>query len=296
MPDEKGLFRTVADLGAYDRIYDDCIATWPLTPEPVFLETPFGRTHCLKIEQCDGPPLILLHGGQSSSVIWQDMVAGLAKSHRLYALDIPGDYGKSLPAGRFRGLSPLMGWLTEVMDALQLDRARFLGFSYGGWITLHFCRQHPERVNKAALIAPAASFLPLRPAFLLRAIWSMIRPTDKVLRSFYLWASEPACHQNPDYMERMLRLVTLVKAGRKSRGIFINPTVFKDDELQSISVPLVLLIGEHEVIYDPRKSLDRARRLIPGIETHLVPRASHDLVYANPGFAVEKIAAFLEKD
>ena len=50
------------------------------------------------------------------------------------------------------------------------------------------------------------------------------------------------------------------------------PTVFSDDELRAMRVPTLLLIGDHEVIYDPATALARARRLIPDFEGELVPR------------------------
>ena len=57
----------------------------------------------------------------------------------------------------------------------------------------------------------------------------------------------------------------------------IMPTVFSDDELRALDVPVLLLIGEQEVLYDPAKALVRARQLMPKFEGELVPDCKHDM-------------------
>jgi pimeloyl-ACP methyl ester carboxylesterase len=68
---------------------------------------------------------------------------------------------------------------------------------------------------------------------------------------------------------------------------------FSDDELRSLRVPSLLLIGEEEVLYDPVRALSRARQLIPGLVGELIPGASHDLVFRQPEIVDERLLAFL---
>ncbi len=53
--------------------------------------------------------------------------------------------------------------------------------------------------------------------------------------------------------------------------------VFSDEELRALPVPVLLLIGENEVIYDAAESLARARRLIPNFHGELVSGCNHDM-------------------
>jgi pimeloyl-ACP methyl ester carboxylesterase len=55
------------------------------------------------------------------------------------------------------------------------------------------------------------------------------------------------------------------------------PSVFSDAELKALHVPVLLLIGENEVIYDAAEAVDRARRLIPDFRGEVVPGCSHDM-------------------
>jgi pimeloyl-ACP methyl ester carboxylesterase len=56
-------------------------------------------------------------------------------------------------------------------------------------------------------------------------------------------------------------------------------------------VPVV--IGDRERIYDPHKALERTARLVPGIETDLVPGGGHILAMQLPDVVGERVLAFL---
>ncbi len=44
-----------------------------------------------------------------------------------------------------------------------------------------------------------------------------------------------------------------------------------------MTVPTLLLIGDHEIMYEPHKAIDVATRLIPGLQSELIPNANHML-------------------
>jgi pimeloyl-ACP methyl ester carboxylesterase len=53
------------------------------------------------------------------------------------------------------------------------------------------------------------------------------------------------------------------------------------------------LLGDHEIMYDPRQALDRAARLVPGLQTDLIPHAGHVLNSDQPAIVDERILRFL---
>jgi pimeloyl-ACP methyl ester carboxylesterase len=57
-----------------------------------------------------------------------------------------------------------------------------------------------------------------------------------------------------------------------------NP--LSDDELTSMHMPVLLLMGDREVIYDAAEALARARRLIPDFEGAIVPGCRHDMCFS----------------
>ena len=101
-----------------------------------------------------GSPLILVHGGGMWLYSFRHNIPALSAHFSVFALDMPG-YGYTLPlsARRCYGLEDTSKVLLQFMDRLGIDRASFLGHSWGGGWVLHFAHRHPERVEKLVLVA-----------------------------------------------------------------------------------------------------------------------------------------------
>jgi pimeloyl-ACP methyl ester carboxylesterase len=81
-----------------------------------------------------------------------------------------------------------------------------------------------------------------------------------------------------------------------SETMRVMPTVFSDEELRALRPPVLLLIGENEVIYDSEEALDRARRLIPDLEGEIVPKCGHDISITQHGIVDARALEFLQED
>jgi len=104
-----------------------------------------------------GPLVVVLHGGPGASHDYllpqYDL---LASGRELFYYDQRG--GGRSPAPRE---APL-GWQAHVADlegiriALGRERLTLCGYSWGGLLALLYTLRHPERVERLALVAPAA--------------------------------------------------------------------------------------------------------------------------------------------
>ena len=116
---------------------------------------PVKNVHYLEIGT--GKPLILIHGGGSHASEWINILKPLSTYYHLYVVDRPGcgltdnfdytgvDFRKSA-----------VEFVNSFMNALGLDVASFMGQSMGGYFSICFAMQYPERVKKLLLIgAPA---------------------------------------------------------------------------------------------------------------------------------------------
>ncbi|MEV6597574.1 alpha/beta fold hydrolase [Actinoplanes sp. NPDC051346] len=82
-------------------------------------------------------------------------IEGLSQRLRVHAVDVIGEAGLSAPARPPLGSPAYAEWLDDVLDALGLDAAAFLGVSLGGWLALDYAVRRPRRVNRLALLAPS---------------------------------------------------------------------------------------------------------------------------------------------
>lgn len=75
----------------------------------------------------------------------------------------------------------------------------------------------------------------------------------------------------------------------------VLPTLFLDHELRAMHVPTLLLIGEHEVIFEAAAALARARQLIPDVEGELVHGCRHDMCFSQHRLVDARVLGFLKK-
>jgi pimeloyl-ACP methyl ester carboxylesterase len=102
----------------------------------------------------DAPAVVLLHGFGSSLQTWDVWAKGLATTHRVVRIDLPGSgLSPPDPAYDYRDERSL-DMLIALMDSLGLQRASLVGHSMGGRIAWTFAAKFPERVDKLVLVAP----------------------------------------------------------------------------------------------------------------------------------------------
>jgi pimeloyl-ACP methyl ester carboxylesterase len=190
-----------------------------------------------------------------------------------------------------------MDWMTDLFDGLKIERADLIGNSNGGFFALETALYLPKRVKKVVLISPAATFVQiwawwwhlLIPAHIIAPLIGSERMIQKAYA--WLWQDFPMdeCYAN-------LRTISKVAGARYRPSInSAIPRVFSDEELRNIRTPVLLLIGDHEVIYKPASAIRRATRLVLGLKAEMIPNANHSAQYTAPDFVNTKILEFLHE-
>jgi 2-hydroxy-6-oxonona-2,4-dienedioate hydrolase len=101
----------------------------------------------------DRPALILVHGLVVSSRYMVPIAELLSAHYRVYAPDLPG-FGKSGKPPHVLSLVELSNTLAAWMQEANLERAAFLGNSFGCQIIADLSVRHPGRVERAVLQGP----------------------------------------------------------------------------------------------------------------------------------------------
>ena len=256
----------------YFAAYDAVLARWPVPVESVDLRSPYGTTRVHVCGPRDGAPLVLLHGGGSTSTVWFANVGELSRAHRVYAVDTIGEHGRSVNDGR-RINSPagFMDWLDGLFDALDLDSANLCGHSYGGWLALSYALHAPHRVNRLALLDPTDCFTGLSLSYRLRAVPLLVRPSAARMRALITWETAGA-PVDPAWLKLKCLGVEFPSAK------IVIPRRPSADRLRALTVPTLLLLAQRSRAHDITKVSANARRLIPHLTTAVLPDVSHHMV------------------
>lgn len=281
------LFKTPAGRTNMMQAYQTILQHWPVPYDEIEVETRFGTTHVVTSGALEAPPLILVHAFYATAMVWKTNVEALSRDHRVYAVDCIGEPNPSVPLRPISSRQEFAQWWTDVLDALEIERAFMVGNSNGGFLTLNQVLHTPERIRKAVLISPAATFVQMWPFYFNFFLPVLIGRKPWIQRGMR-WCQQ-GLPMDGDWEQ--LFLASLLE-GRSQNRIF--PAVFNDEELKQIRTPVLLLIGDHEVIYKPQKAIARATRLVPDICAEIIPSANHIAGISNPDFVNNRILQFLD--
>jgi pimeloyl-ACP methyl ester carboxylesterase len=109
----------------------------------------------------DAMPVVLIHGFGASSYSWRKVQPGLSQRYRTLAIDLNGfGYTQRPRDAESYSREGQVKLILGVLDALGIERAHFVGHSYGGALTLWTAADHPERVRSFVLVDSAAPTYP----------------------------------------------------------------------------------------------------------------------------------------
>jgi len=292
-------FRTESAEIPYMAAYDAVLAKWPVAYEEITVPTRLGPTHVIVSGPADAPPLVLLHAAMATATVWRPNVEALSEHFRVYAVDIVGQGGRTVASRKVKSRQNYADWLNDLLDGLGIARASIVGNSYGGFIALNHAALAPERVDRMVLISPVGlvSWMPVLRSMIYQGL------KGALLRVFDSDAPGP-----PDILavisreagfnaedEDWLALGRQLMDGSK-RINMIMPGVLSDAEFRAIRAPTLLLIAEHEFLYEPDSTLRTAMARMPGLTGEIVPGAHHLAAMAQPDAVNARIVAFLQAD
>jgi pimeloyl-ACP methyl ester carboxylesterase len=206
---------------------------------------------------------------------------------------------KSEPIRPIRNHSEFKQWMTELLDGLQIQSTHFIGNSNGGFFALETAYLLRERTKKVVLISPAATIVQIwafwRKLIIPAHIIAPLIRSERMVHNSYDWLWQGFPRDPADTCLKSIAVVAGYPRYRPSINSFA-PHVFSDAELRQIQAPVLLLIGDHEVIYRADQVIRRAARLVPNLRAKIVPNANHSAQYTAPDVVNQEILEFLEND
>lgn len=108
--------------------------------------------------QGEGEPVLILHGWGCSKDTVQSITEHIAKTHRAYALDMPG-FGETPPPNEVFGIEQYTQVVEKFCRKLNIENPILIGHSFGGRISILFSSRN--QTSKVMLV-DAAGIIPKR--------------------------------------------------------------------------------------------------------------------------------------
>ncbi|HEX8517185.1 MAG TPA: alpha/beta hydrolase [Bacteroidia bacterium] len=273
----------------YIQSYDRALSLWKTPFEEKDIRTKYGNAHVIISGAENAPPLVLLHGMNASSTMWYPNIIALSSQYRVYAVDFLLEPGKSLCNAEIEGTDAIVSWYMGIFDELGLKKFSIVGASRGGWLSINIALHAPSRINKIVLLSPAQTFTWIIPnPKILKNITYTLSPKRKKLRHVL----ETMTSNVDNISQVFINQYYIATREATVNKCMLQMTPFSEDELRSLKMPVLVLIGDKDII-NGKKSMEKARRLIPGVQTEMISRAGHFLSIDQAEEVNKKVLAFL---
>jgi pimeloyl-ACP methyl ester carboxylesterase len=241
-----------------------------------------------------GPAVVLLHGGLNDSRLWDEQMKSLSKHFRVVRYDLRG-FGRS-------NAEPVEFWPTEdlraLLDFLKIERATLVGLSLGGIVAADFALEHPERVERLALVGSGLRGSKLPPdekAVAARRVGAS-EGAEKYFEAFLQSDLLAGLRDRPRARELLRRMmVENYKANAYvSAGYSQSPEPPTAERLAQIKAPTLVVVGS----LDGRTLQSIADTLaanIPGARKVVINGASHHPPVETPREFDRALLDFLRK-
>ncbi len=223
----------------------------------------------------NGLPLLLLHAFPFDRTLWRSQIAGLQHIYRVIAPDMRGFGHSSDTDGEAVAMEQYAADVKALLDSLNISQAVVGGISMGGYITLAFYANYPDRVkglllantratmdspeSKQARLDNAQKVGEMGPSFLFDSMASnMLGPTARVelqiaVRSMMSW-------------QHRLGIMSAL------RGMAARPD--RTSLLRFATVPTLIITGSVDALIPPGDS-EAMHALIPDSTLVILPEAGH---------------------
>lgn len=114
-----------------------------------------GENMISYMDQGVGHCVVLIHGFCGNHNYWKYIVPHLVKKNRVLTIDLRGHGDSSTPKNDYE-ITDMAEDIVMLLNSLQIERATLIGHSLGGYVSLAFAENYPEKLSGLSLVHSTA--------------------------------------------------------------------------------------------------------------------------------------------
>ena len=181
-----------------------------------------------------GEPLVLIHGAYMSVDLMAPLLAPLAGSRRVIAMEQQGQ-GRTADIDRPITYEQMADDTAGLMEALDVASADVVGYSMGAAVALQVALRHPARVRK--LVVASASYT--SDGMHAEAFEMFPTITPELFAGSPIEAEYLRLAPNPDGFPKLVEKLVALDS---------TPFAWPEDEIRAIAAPTLIVVGDSDVV------------------------------------------------
>lgn len=233
------------------------------------------------LDHGEGEAVILLHGsgpGVTAYANWRLLIPTLSTSYRVLAPDVVGFGYTEHPENFEYTLDNWVDFTIRFMDALKIEKASFVGNSFGGALSLAIAIKHPNRVNRFVMMGAAGIHFEMTEG--LRKVWGY-QPSFENMRELMNTFAHRGDLISDEIVESRYQASMRPNYQEAYEQLFPEPMQEKLDALclpesliQAVENPALVIHGKEDVIV-PMDCSIRAHKLLKNSDLHVYGNCGH---------------------
>ena len=251
----------------------------------------------------EGAPIVFVHGLSGSWQNWLENLPYFARKRRCVAMDLPGFGYSPMPREKI-SISGYARHVDRLCEQLGLGRCVVVGNSMGGFVTAELCIRHPDRVERACLVAAAGisiTNLRRRPVLTAARIVGALGAASAAQSRFMVarprlrWAFTNFVFRHPSRIAPDLMYEQVRGAGKPGLVDALDALTSYDfrDRLPDIEAPTLIVWGDSDMLV-PTDDAHEFERLIPESRTVILEDTGHVPMLERPTKFNELLDDFVE--
>jgi len=239
------------------------------------------------------PTVVFVHGAAHDHSVW--LLQSRYFAHHGFnalAIDLPG-HGRSGGAA-LSSVEAIADWLVDLFDAAGIARASIVGHSLGALASLACAARHPSRVDKLALLGPAA------PMEVSEGLLAAAKADDPVAYELISgWSTSYGKQLGGNTVPGMwlvgndLRLMQRTPAGVLHTDL-VACNAWEGGRAAAVQVrcPTLVVMAARDLMTPPRAAKPLIDALA-GVRVVTLPETGHAMMAEQPDAVLDALRAFL---
>ena len=247
-------------------------------------------------DEGQGPPILLLHGVGGNHTVWNAILPGLARDHRVIAPDLRGHGRSPAPPESQYTFLELEQDVVRLLDRKEVLHAHVVGFSGGAMLALRWALDFPDRTRSLVMVSGAAYTDAHTRSVAERWSQTYVREGAdpfalRLLKDLYY----------PDWIEAHLDFADALRAEVKRqdftpavRWARSMKTFDERDRIATLHVPTLIVQAMDDAVVDASHGRI-LRQSIAGSQIRILAETGHIVPVERPRETTEAVSAFVRK-